>query len=86
MTQDERFTRLMRRWAAVEKCMETLNDKQRIAIKMTWLGNSGIAEIAKSLGETKGRAQLIKHRADAILSDMLFGCIDEEDESEVDWP
>ena len=85
MTQDERFTRLMRRWAAVEKCMETLTDKQRIAIKMTWLGNSGLAEIAKSLGETKERARVRTHMADAILSDMLFGCIDEEDESEVDW-
>ena len=74
----ERFDRLMRRWAAVEKCMETMDDKSRQALRMEYLEGAGDAQIAKELGVSKNRAYHFKAGAHTIMTNMLYGHSDEE--------
>lgn len=79
LSQDEQFFCLMRRWAAVGKCMETLTDKERQAIELLFRDRATTSEIAKTLKVTKARATMIQNKAVRIMSDMLCGRIDDSE-------
>lgn len=76
-TSDERFFALMRRWHAVNLCLGTLGERERLAIESLFVHRESIAECAKRLGTTKALAALIQRRAIKILSDMLCGRADD---------
>ena len=78
LRKDQRFIRLMRRCAVVEKCMETLSDQERQALRLRYLEGDGNAKIAKALGVSQMKARGFEYGARRIILDMLYG--DDEDE------
>jgi RNA polymerase sigma factor (sigma-70 family) len=73
LTKEQRFTKLMRRWAGVEKCMETLGEQERQALRLRYLEGADNAKIAKELGVSKMKVREFAHVARNIISDMLYG-------------
>jgi len=78
LTKQQRFSRLMRRWAGVEKCMEALGEQERQALRLRYLEGSDHAKIAKELGVSKNRVREFLYVACNIISDMLYGHNEDE--------
>ena len=78
LTKEQRFTRLMRRWAGVEKCMETLGEQDRQALRLRYLEGADGAKIAKELGVSKMRAREKLYVARSTILDMLYGHNEDE--------
>tara|TARA_R100000329_G_scaffold129565_1_gene108541 strand:- start:282 stop:536 length:255 start_codon:yes stop_codon:yes gene_type:complete len=78
LTKDQRLTRLLRRWAGVEKCMETLGEQERQALRLRYLEGADYPKIAKELGVSKMKVREFLYGARSIIEDMLYGHNEDE--------
>jgi DNA-directed RNA polymerase sigma subunit (sigma70/sigma32) len=76
MTREEKLFAVMRRWVAVNKCLETFSDRERDIITAFFLRSSDLATMAKKHQITKERVRQIQERVLKMLCDMLFDPVD----------
>lgn len=80
MTKNEKFFSLMRRWVAINKCLESFSVREQEAIRGLFERRESLDELSKRLGTTKSKAKVFQTRAIAILRDMLL-CDDQYPEA-----